>query len=288
MVGYFVIVLCFGVVGGWSAFARLDSAVVAPGVVTMESNRKTVQHFEGGIVRQILVHEGQHVEQGDLLFKLDNTSSQANADAVRNQLSALTAQESRLLAERQSADEVTFPPDLLDRANAPLVKDAMSDQVRQFHERRDSLLGQIGILESRIKQFGTQIDGISVEKVATEQQLYYINLELVDLRDLAEKNLVQKSRVLDRERERSRLEGVIGRSVADIAKSNNDIGEAHLQIAQLKKKFSEEVNAQIVEVRAKISDLREKVTVSQDVLQRIEIRAPPEPFRTCGWQRSVA
>jgi HlyD family secretion protein len=274
MVGYFVIVLCFGVVGGWSAFARLDSAVVATGVVSMESNRKTVQHFEGGIVRQILAREGQHVEQGDLLFKLDNTQSQANADAARNQLSTLVAQEARLTAERESKDVVTFPAELLANATDPIIKDALSDQERQFKERRATLLGQFDILESRINQYGMQIEGITVEKTATEQQLHYINLELVDLRDLSERNLVQKSRVLDRERERSRLEGVIGRAVADIAKSNNEIGEARLQMTQLKKKFSEEVNGQIVEVRAKIAELREKVTVSQDVLQRIEIRAP--------------
>ena len=274
MLGYIVIILAFGVMGGWSAFARLDSAVVAPGTVTLESNKKTIQHFEGGIIARILVHEGEHVDQGQILFMLDNTQAQANANAHRNQLDAFLAQEARLVAERNNAEQVTYPPELMNRMSEPIVKDAISDENKQFNERRASLVGQIAIQKSRIKEFATQIAGISDEKAATERQLGLINSELADLLQLLEKKLVQKSRVLALERERARLEGVIGRAVADIAKAQNGIGEAHLQIEQLRKKFSEDVNAQILQVREKIAELREKATISEDVLHRIQIRAP--------------
>lgn len=274
MVGYAIIFLTFGVLGGWSAFARLDSAVVAGGVVTLESNRKTIQHFEGGMIAQIPVHEGQHVSQGNLLIKLADTLSQANADVAHNQLYSLLAQEARLVAERDKAEDIIFPPDLLAKIDLPVVKHTIDDQRKQFVERRASLNGQVSILESRIKQYQTEIEGLAVERAATERQLEFINLELVDLRGLLEKNLVQKSRVLSMEREKSRLEGVIGRSVADSAKAQNGIGEAKLNIEQTYKKFSEEVNAQILDSRQKIADQREKVTVSQDVLHRTEILAP--------------
>jgi len=274
LAGYLVIFLAFGVLGGWSAFARLDSAVVASGTVTLESSKKIIQHFEGGIIAKILVHEGEHVDQGQIVFLLDNTAPRASANAVHNQLDALLAQEARLVAERNGAENVTYPPELADDASQSVIKDAISDQDKEFAERRASLAGQIAIYESRIKQFETQINGITDEKTSTEQQLGFINLELTDLRELLAENLVQKTRVLALERERARLEGVIGRAVADIAKAHNDIGEAHLQIEQLHKKFSEEVNDQILQVRQKIADLREKTTVSQDVLQRIQIRAP--------------
>ena len=193
---------------------------------------------------------------------------------MRNQLDALLAQEARLVAERNGAKEVTYPSELMEQVSQPVVKDAIGDQDKQFAERGASLTGQISILESRIKQFETQIDGISDEKRSTEQQLGFINSELTDLRELLAANLVQKTRVLALERERARLEGVIGRAVADIAKAQNDIGEAHLQIEQVHKKFSEDVNDQILQVRQKVADLREKTAVSQDVLQRIQIRAP--------------
>jgi HlyD family type I secretion membrane fusion protein len=248
--------------------------VVASGVVTLESSRKTIQHFEGGIIAKILVQEGQHVEEGQLLFLLDNTLPQANADAVRGQLGTYLAQEARLIAERDGAQQVAYPAELTDNTTNSVIKNAISDQNKQFAERRASLAGQIAIMESRIKQSETQIDGITVEKGATIQQLGFINSELTDLRGLLEKNLVQKTRVLAMEREKSRLEGVIGHADADIAKTQNDIGEAHLQIEQMHKKFSEDVNAQIVDVRGKISDLQQKSIVSQDVLHRIQIRAP--------------
>jgi len=274
MLGYVVIILAFGVLGGWSAFARLDSAVVASGTVTLESSKKVVQHFEGGIIEKILVHEGEHVDQGQILFTLDNTSAQANANAARGQLDAQLAQEARLVAERDDAQQVTYPPELTDRMSQPIIKDAIADENKQFVERRASLEGQVAILESRIKQFETQIDGLTGEKVATEQQLSFIKSELVDLHELLERNLVQRTRVLALERERARLEGVIGRAVADVAKAQNDIGEARLQIQQAHKKFSEDVNSQILQVREKIAELREKTTVSQNVLHRIQIRAP--------------
>ena len=266
LLGYLIIILTFGVLGGWSAFARLDSAVVAEGTVTLESNKKIIQHFEGGIVAKILVHEAEHVDKGQILFILDNTQAQANANAHRNQLDAFLTQEARLVAERNKAVEVTYPPALMSRISEPIVKDAISDENKQFAERRASLEGQIAIQESKIKEYGTQIDGLKDEKAATEQQLQLINSELADLYQLLEKKLVQRSRVLALERERARLEGVIGRAVADIARAQNGIGEAHLQIEQVRKKFSEDVNAQIVQVREKIAELREKATISEDVL----------------------
>ena len=274
MVGYFVIFLAFGVLGGWSAFARLDSAVQATGTVTLESSKKVIQHFEGGIVAKILVNEGEHVDQGQILFLLENTQAQASANAVTNQLAAALAQEARLIAERDNAQQVTYPPELMNKISQPVVQDAMNDENKQFAERRASLAGQIAILKSRIEQFKTQIGGLTHEKAATEEQLNFINSELVDLRNLLEKHLVQKTRVLALERERARLEGVVGQSVAEIAKAENSIGEARLQIEQSRKKFSEEVNTQILEVRVKISDLRQRTIVSQDVLHRIQIRAP--------------
>lgn len=274
LAGYVVIFLTFGVMGTWSAFAKLDSAVVAPGVVALDSGRNVIQHLEGGIIAKILVQEGEHVDQGQVLFVLDDTAAQANAIAAKDQLYALMAQEARLVAERDGAAKIVFPPVVTAHANQQVVKDAINDENKQFAERRASLLGEVDILNSRIKQYRTQIRGTSDQKTATEQQLGFINTELSDLRRLLEQNLVEKSRVLTLEREQARLQGVIGESVADIAKAENDINEANLQIDQLHKKFSEDVNSQILQVRDQIAVTRQKTIVSDDVLQRIEIRAP--------------
>src|SRR5262249_36272571 len=111
LVGYVIIIFTFGIFGGWAALAKLDSAVVSAGTVTVESNRKTIAHLEGGIIRQILVKEGQHVDEGQVLFRMDDTQAQASADMSHNQLMAGLAQEARLVAERDGRPTLTFPPE---------------------------------------------------------------------------------------------------------------------------------------------------------------------------------
>ena len=272
--GYVLIVGTFLVLGGWSAFARLDSAITATGVVSAETNRKTVQHLEGGIVREIHVREGQHVQAGQVLFRLDPTQPKAAYELQRNQLDSAIAQEARLIAERDGQDQVAFPQELLDRADDPNVKRAIADQVAQFQERGGSLKGGVQILDAKIDQYQLEIEGLKQERSATANQLGFVNEELVDVRHLFEKQLTQKSRLMLLERERSRLEGLIGRSTADESKARNGIEEARLQIRQLRQKFQEDVANSMLETRQKINDLREKVRVAQDVLSRVDILSP--------------
>src|SRR5579871_2281059 len=275
MFGYVIIVATFVVGGGWAAYAKLDSAVTASGVVAVESNRKTVQHLEGGIVREILVQEGQRVTEGQLLFKVDPVAPKASYDLQRNQLDFLLAQEARLVAERDGKPQIDFPAEMQGPGHDPAnVRAAIADQTNQFNERRASLSGQTEILQNKIEQYKTEIGGLKDEQTATQSQLNFINEELADVRYLLDKNLVQKSRVLALEREKSRLEGVIGRSTADQAKAENNIGESDLQVRQLRQKFLEDVAGSIQDVRQKIADAREKVRVASDVLNRLDIKSP--------------
>lgn len=272
--GYAVIILTFGVAGVWAAVAKLDKAVVAQGVVAVEANRKSVQHFEGGIVRDIFVKEGDHVAKGDVLFGLQKVQAQANNDLVKNQLDSGLALEARLLAERDQKEDVAWPEEFSGRLAEPLLARIMSDQIHQFQERHASLEGQISVLDSRIEQLTIEIKGIAIEKDSTEKQVAYINEELVNLRVLAKKQLVPMTRVYAMERERTRLEGVIGHSIADTAKAQSSIGEIKIQIQQLRQKFQEDIASSLLDVRQKIADARERVAVARDVLNRVKIVAP--------------
>ena len=275
LVGYAVIVLTFGVMGSWSAMARLDRAVVAPGTVTIESSRKTIQHLEGGLVNDIRVKEGQEVKEGDILLRLSPLQAKANADLVRNQLEAAVVLDARLSAELNKRREIVLPPEILKRMAESLeLTKVVEDQQIQFRERLASLTGQESLYQSKITQLATEKEGIAVEKVSVEKQVSFINEELVGLRELREKNLIPISRALAMERERTRLEGIIGRSVADTAKADNGISEARLQISQMRQKFQEEVSAQLLETRQKINDLREKASVANDILLRQDILSP--------------
>jgi HlyD family secretion protein len=272
--GYGLIVFTFVVLGGWSAVAKLDSAVTAPGIIAEENSRKSIQHLEGGIIKEIFVHEGQQVAAGQVLFRLEPTQARANLEAQQNQLDELLAEQARLIAERDRATAIAWPEELKARSDRPVVAQAISDQTKQFTDRQTSLHGQFELLQSKVAEFKTEIDGLHRERDATNEQLGFIDQELSYLDYLLGKNLVQRSRVLALDREKSRLKGLIGRSMADEAKAENGIGEAELQIQQVQNKFDEEVAASILEVRQKISDVGQKARIAQDVFQRLDITAP--------------
>ncbi len=272
--GYFVIFLIFGLGGGWAAIAKLSSAVIAQASVAVEGNSKIVQHLEGGIIGQILVKENQKVEAGQVVLRLSDISAKAQLTTVDDQLIAARVQEARLLAERDQKSEIEFPPDIPLRMSNPIVAHAVADQTMAFTDRQRSLQGQISVLQSRMAGLRTEIQGLVVEENSTRKQVGFVDEELKGLRQLLAEQLVPVSRVLALERERSRLDGVIGGSIADQAKAQNSIGETELDIQQLFHKFQEETAAGIVEVRQKIADLREREAVANDILSRIDIRSP--------------
>lgn len=274
LAGYVLIFLIFGVFGGWAAVAHIDGAVIAPGTVSVQSKRQVVQHLEGGIIGDIRVRDGQVVKEGDVLFVLDDTSVRANHDATRNQLDLALASEARLNSERREIAEIEFPESLLRRKNEPRVAAILLDQSLQFRDRKRALEGQIGILNSRVEQYRTEIEGLGRERAAAEKQLELIDQELVGVRELYTKNLVPVTRLTALERERARLDGTVGRNTADIAKSENNIGEMRLQVQQLRQKFQEEVSTQILDVRQKLHDLRERLNIAENALRRNEIKAP--------------
>ena len=272
--GYVIIFAIFGFLGAWAAVAEIDKAVVATGFVSVESRSKSVQHFEGGIISQILVKEGVHVEKDQILFRLQPVQAQANTELLAKQLDAALAREARLVAERDGLKEIAWPTEFGGRAQDRELAGTLADQKHEFQERRSSLAGQTDVIRTRIQELKKEIDGIAIEKDSTEKQAKYINDELVGLHQEAAKRLVPMTRVYAMERERTRLEGIIGRSIADTAKANESIAEMNVQIQQLRQKFQEDVATALIEVRQKIGDLRERIRVARDVLKRIEVRAP--------------
>src|SRR5215831_19586977 len=111
--GVAIVALFFGGLGTWAALAPLAGAIVAEGVVKVEANRQAVQHIEGGLVKQILVKDGERVSEGQVLVRLDETAAKANVDVLAAQYDALRVLEARLIAERDGRDQVTFPDDLM-------------------------------------------------------------------------------------------------------------------------------------------------------------------------------
>jgi HlyD family secretion protein len=273
-IGFSVIFLAFGVAGGWAAIAEVDGAIVAQGLVSVETNSKYVQHLEGGIIGEILVREGERVQKDQVLMRLNPVQAKATLDTYHNQLLAARVLEARLTAERDGSSAITLPPDIEGLPSDETVRKAVADEQAQFEDRRRSRQIQIDILNSRVEGLNREIQGLEIEQASTTTQVGYINQELVGLRELRESKLVPLDRLLSMERERTRLDGNIGRAIVDQARARNSIGETRMQIQELQHKFQEETAAAMTEVRQKINDLSEKYRVAREVMGRIDIRSP--------------
>jgi membrane fusion protein, type I secretion system len=273
-VGAAIVLLLFGGLGTWGAVAPLSGAVVSTGVVTVETNRKTVQHLEGGILSRLHVHEGDSVSRGDLLIRLDDTRVRAQLAVIDGRLDVLQAREARLIAERDEAERISFPASLDGRAANLRVAKVLRGQIEMFVARRSALEGEISVLTQQMQQLKEEIRGLKAQRRAKSQQIKTIRIELKDLKDLYAKGLVPRPRIMSLEREAQRLKGEHGQHIADIARSEKAIGETKLQIVQLRKRTLETVITELREVQAEIFDVIERRVITADELKRIEIRAP--------------
>ena len=261
-------------IGGWSTFAPLASGAVAPGVVVFEGRRQSVQHLEGGIIGEIHVREGMEVEQGDILFRLDPTQVRSRVTRIRNLLVINEAQSIRLMAELNELETLEFPEELRRDAEAWGWGGTLDREHAIFEERRDSLRGQIELLEATAGQIALEIEGLNAQEAAHDEQLVLISGEIADLRTLLANDLVPRSRVTALEREAARLRGMNGEIVSRRARAHESISESRLQIAQLRRQFRQDVVTALRETENEIGDLREQLISSLDILNRTEIRAP--------------
>lgn len=269
-----VIVFTFVVLGGWSAVARLDSAVVADGAVAVESNRKTVQHLEGGIVREILVRDGNNVRQGDTLIRLDPTRNAAADLGYREQLAIANALQARLVAQRDMADRIELPSEVTSLKDDPLIVNAIHDNQSQFDNRRESLTRGTEVIEKQVAQAQDEIRQASLDQRTARQQIESINVELPNLRVLLEKGLVALPRVTTLERQLIQVQGQLETAQISRTKATEKVGELQARIDQLKQDYRQEAANALPDVRKTISDARQQLVVANDALQRIEIKAP--------------
>lgn len=281
-IGYVILFITFGVLGTWAYFGIIASAVVAPGVVALESDRKVVQHFEGGIVQEILVREADFVEQGDPLIVLDNiqvTSEIAVLELRRATSEALIA---RLIAEQTFAEEVSFPEDLLASDN-PIVSSAVQAQRNIFNDRRSIFLSQTEILEYRAEQLNGQAEGYEVQRAALESRFELRNELFERMRTGEERGVIESNRLSDMQDEVIQIEASIGTAMSDIAQVKAAAGEARLNILKLKQEYSERANSELKTARSELSEINENLTVAKDRMRRTTITAP-----TTGKVQSLA
>ena len=269
-------VILAGGVGGWGGTAEIAGAVIAPGTLVVDSNAKKVQHPTGGIVAELHVRDGDQVNAGALLVRLDETVTRANLAMVLKSLDELAARQARLEAERDDEAQVVFPEDLSARAANPAVSRVLAGERVFFELRRAARAGQKAQLNERISQIEELIRGLEEQIVAKDREIELIIQELDGVRELWRKNLVQITRVTTLERDAARLRGERGALISSIAQAGGKITETRLQILQIDQDLRSEVSKELAEIRAKTSELIEKRVAAEDTLKRVDIRAPQD------------
>ena len=274
MWGCVCMVLLFGVFGVWAGTVPLSGAVIASGVVKVLSQRRAVQHLEGGIVKTILVHEGDRVERGQILARLDTTQSEAALGVLETSLFANLALEARLQAEQAGAAAVQFPAELETNKDRPEAQAPMASQLAEFAARAASLQGQHNLIDQQTLQLGDSIRGLESGNSGLTRQLNYLEEEIQDSDFLLKKGLARKPRVLALRRAQADAEAQRATNTASIAQMRGKLAELEDQRRQLLFNRLEEIAKQRHGNREQIADLRHRIAAARDMVRRSEIRAP--------------
>ncbi|NBB59858.1 HlyD family type I secretion periplasmic adaptor subunit [Pseudomonas sp. ODNR1LW] len=274
--GGVVIILFFGLFLGWAALAPLDAGAYASGQVAVTGNRQSVQHREGGVVRALFVAEGDRVRQGQVLMRLSAGELQASERGVAGQVFALLAQRARLIAERDRLPRLSPPAEFarLDAADRALADEAFRLQQRQFSARGAGRSTETGVLNQRIGQLQDQMEGYQRQIEANDKQQRLINEELVGLRSLASQGYAPLTRVRALERTAAALEGEQGSLRAQVARTQEQIGETRLQTLGVSTQLDEDVADQLRQVEVQLNELQPRLADLRAQIARTEIRSP--------------
>lgn len=272
--GFVVIALVLGGSLLWASTTKIAGAVISSGVVAVESKVKKVQHRIGGIVAEIHVSNGDKVQAGDLLLRLDETVSLANLHMINKQLDELSMRKARLEAERDGLSSITLPFDYTDRANQPDIKQRIEGETAFFDSRKQLVEGQQKQLGEQVGQIREEITGYTRQISAKESEFKIIADELEGMAALEEQGLVTAQRVNQLRRDSARLQGELGQLQAALAQAKGRISEMEMETLRIEQEFKSGTIEELRDNIAQQAELIERKAAAEDELRRVEIRAP--------------
>ncbi len=272
--GTFIIAFFIACLAGWTAFAPLHSAAIAPGYITVDKGRKTIAHLEGGIVGELLTSEGDQVKAGQLLIRLSDTNANATLDLLRSRHLVARALEARLESEYEGLTEIRFPADLAEQRDDAIANEILSNQEKIFETRHLAIENRKDILKQRIVQLQEEISGLKEQIKAEEGQLALIEEEVDLLQKMLKKGLTEKPRLLMMQRRAFEIQGQRSMHQSQIARAQQSIGETQLRISEIYATQTSEVAEQLRTARADIYDLNERIRAAEDVQNRTDIVSP--------------
>ena len=269
-VGYVALIALVGGLGYWSVRAQIAGAVVASGMIQVESNRQVIQHPEGGVVGDILAKDGDRVAAGDVVLRLDDTLQRSELAVIEGQLIEIIAHKARLAAERDGAEglSLSVQPHQLTQDNAQFDA-VLAGQKRLFQTRRKALAQETAQIDEQILQASNQITGAQAQLTALQEQEVLVAGELADLQTLLEKGATQAFRVSAQQKDHARPKGEIGNAVSNIALLKGEIAALEIQKLRRQTQLREEA----------ITGLRELDQQELELSER-RLSLPRNPFST--------
>ena len=258
----------------WGSLAPLAEGVVAQGFVGVDGENKTVQHLEGGIVKELFVREGDTVAAGDTLLVLEDTMPRAEQELLEARYYGALAEIDRLNAELYGRDELEFSDEFESRRGDPRIEEIIQAQIELFRERRMQHAGAIEILEGRVEQLGEQINGLTARRDATRQEQELLEKDVEALASLAERQLLSEDQLTQRRLDLAQTRGSVGQISAEIAEAQLAIGETRQQIIQLKTNYRAELSSNLTKAQNLYFETGDRLFAIRDQVTRTRIVAP--------------
>ncbi len=258
----------------WAGLAPLDEGVPTLGQVSIDTKRKAVQHLQGGIVREVLVKEGQPVQAGEVLLRLDPATARAGYESVRQHYLTVRAMEGRLAAEQAGLGKIVFHPDLLQAGDDPWARQHVANQEQLFRSRRAALQADLQAMQEAMQGQEGVLAGYEGMLESRKSQLALLQDELRGMRDLVQEGYAPRNKQMELERMVAETTGAIAELQGNIVRARRAIAENKLRRIQRQQEYRKEVDTQLADVRREVQADAEKLhAVSQD-LARTDIRAP--------------
>jgi len=272
--GLWAVGLGFGGFLLWAAFAPLDEGVPSPGMVSVDTKRKTVQHLTGGIIKQVLVREGELVKEGQVLVRLDEAATRAAYESIRQRYLGLRATQGRLLAEQAGQSKVTFHPDLKAAESDPLIRHQMLTQEQLFTARRSALQADIQALQETLQGQRALIQSYTSMLGGRKQQIALVTEELTNTRSLVKEGYAPRNRQLELERMLTESNMGLSELQGNLERAHRSIAEVQQRIIQRQQEYRKEVETQLGEVTREVEADEVRFQAARGDLDRIEIRSP--------------
>jgi len=287
-IGLWALILGLGGFLLWAGFAPLDEGVPGQGTVTIDTKSKAVQHLSGGIIKEVLVKEGQFVKEGQLLLKLDEAATRANFESARQRYLGMRAMEARLLAEQQGSSQISWHPDLRDALGDPQIRQMAQTQQQLFESRRNSLKADLQSIEESIQGQQALLQAYTAMISSRRSQLALLSEELKNTSELVKEGYAPRNRQLELERMVADSNASIAELLGNTTRAQRAITEMQQRAIGRQQEYRKDVETQLAEVDREVQADAQKFHAVKDDLSRVDIKSPADgqvvglAFQTVG------